>query len=212
MWELLAAGAGALIDGEARAAFERALDNVRAGRAASPADRERLASVRARLGLDRLAQPIVSGAAAPPELLVQLHALGVPVVNLYALTEVPPIAVSSPDPADIGPRGVPSPASSCGSPTMARCSSGTRPPAPATTAGPPRPRSCSARDGWARTGDLGTLDAEGRLRLIGRRDEQIVTSLGTNIDPVAIEQALKAELPLGAQACVIGDGGRTSSR
>ena len=61
-------------------------------------------------------------------------------------------------------------------------------------------------EGWAHTGDVGLLDPEGRLTLDGRRDERFATAFGTNIDPVRIETALRAECPSIAQACVIGDG------
>ena len=60
-------------------------------------------------------------------------------------------------------------------------------------------------EGWAHTGDVGLLDAEGRLTLDGRRDERFATAYGTNVDPVRIETALRSECPSIAQACVIGD-------
>jgi len=46
-------------------------------------------------------------------------------------------------------------------------------------------------DGWLATGDLGWLDAEGRLNLIGRSKDLIIRS-GHNIDPKVIEDALGA--------------------
>ena len=50
-------------------------------------------------------------------------------------------------------------------------------------------------DGWLATGDLGWLDAEGRLNLSGRSKDLIIRS-GHNIDPKTIEDAL------GAHPCV----------
>ena len=44
-------------------------------------------------------------------------------------------------------------------------------------------------DGWFRTGDLGMWGADGRLRLLGRRDDCILTG-GLNVSPDEVEQAL----------------------
>ncbi|MBS0635221.1 MAG: AMP-binding protein [Verrucomicrobia bacterium] len=60
-------------------------------------------------------------------------------------------------------------------------------------------------DGFLRTGDMGALDAEGRLSLTGRLKEILKTSGGENIPPVRIEGRLQAELSIISQAIVIGD-------
>jgi malonyl-CoA/methylmalonyl-CoA synthetase len=58
--------------------------------------------------------------------------------------------------------------------------------------------------GWFRTGDLGALDAEGRLALVGRVKELIITG-GTNVSPIAVERALEAESdPRIAELAVAG--------
>ncbi len=59
-------------------------------------------------------------------------------------------------------------------------------------------------DGWFHTGDLGSIDADGFLLIIGRIKEMIVLSTGRNVFPVPIEQALE-ESPLILQAMVYGD-------
>jgi long-chain acyl-CoA synthetase len=60
-------------------------------------------------------------------------------------------------------------------------------------------------DGWLRTGDLGTLDEEGFLRVTGRKKELIVTAGGKNVAPAVLEDRLRAH-PLISQCLVVGDG------
>jgi fatty-acyl-CoA synthase len=57
-------------------------------------------------------------------------------------------------------------------------------------------------DGWWRTSDLGRLDGEGRVFIIGRASETIITG-GTNIQPVEIERALEAHDAV-REAVVVG--------
>ena len=59
-------------------------------------------------------------------------------------------------------------------------------------------------DGWFRTGDLGKIDDEGYLSIVGRKKELIVTAGGKNVAPAVLEDPLRAH-PLISQAVVIGD-------
>ena len=59
-------------------------------------------------------------------------------------------------------------------------------------------------DGWFRTGDLGSLDADGFLTITGRKKEIIVTAGGKNVAPAALEDQLRAHA-LISQAVVVGD-------
>jgi cyclohexanecarboxylate-CoA ligase len=63
-------------------------------------------------------------------------------------------------------------------------------------------RELFAGDGWLRTGDLGTLDADGFLTVQGRTKDVIIRS-GENISPAEIEQILRAR-PEIEDAAVIG--------
>lgn len=56
------------------------------------------------------------------------------------------------------------------------------------------------RGGWFRTGDLGTIDGEGYLRLIGRRKEIIVRG-GENISPLEVEQTLSSHPAVADAVC-----------
>jgi long-chain acyl-CoA synthetase len=60
-------------------------------------------------------------------------------------------------------------------------------------------------EGWFRSGDLGSLDEEGFLRVTGRKKELIVTAGGKNVAPAVLEDRLRAS-PLISQCVVVGDG------
>ncbi len=59
------------------------------------------------------------------------------------------------------------------------------------------------RDGWLFTGDLGTLDDKGFLRITGRKKEIIVLSNGKNINPVELEIKLEKFKPFVKEAAVL---------
>ncbi|MBM6978873.1 MAG: long-chain fatty acid--CoA ligase [Actinomyces succiniciruminis] len=58
---------------------------------------------------------------------------------------------------------------------------------------------------WFRSGDLGTIDAEGLLHITGRKKELIVTAGGKNVSPAVLEDRLGRH-PLIDQVLVVGDG------
>lgn len=59
-------------------------------------------------------------------------------------------------------------------------------------------------DGWFHTGDLGAVDDEGFLKIVGRKKEIIVTAGGKNVAPAVLEDQLRAH-PLISQAMAVGD-------
>ncbi len=59
-------------------------------------------------------------------------------------------------------------------------------------------------DGWFHTGDLGAIDDEGFLTIVGRKKEIIVTAGGKNVAPALLEDRLRAH-PLISQAMAVGD-------
>ncbi len=59
-------------------------------------------------------------------------------------------------------------------------------------------------DNWFQTGDLGRIDDEGFLCIVGRKKELIVTSGGKNVAPAVLEDRLRAH-PLVSQCVVVGD-------
>ncbi|QCO97505.1 long-chain fatty acid--CoA ligase [Arthrobacter sp. 24S4-2] len=60
-------------------------------------------------------------------------------------------------------------------------------------------------DGFFRTGDLGSLDADGFLTITGRKKDILVTAGGKNVAPGPLEEKIR-EHQLVAQAVVVGDG------
>ena len=65
-------------------------------------------------------------------------------------------------------------------------------------------RSDEASAGWFHTGDLGAIDEQGFLTIVGRKKEIIVTAGGKNVAPALLEDRLRAH-PLISQAMVVGD-------
>jgi long-chain acyl-CoA synthetase len=60
-------------------------------------------------------------------------------------------------------------------------------------------------DGFFHTGDIGELDADGFLRITGRKKELLVTAGGKNVAPAVLEDRLRAHA-LVSQCIVVGDG------
>ncbi len=70
---------------------------------------------------------------------------------------------------------------------------------------PAATRAMMTSDGWLRTGDLGEIDAEGFVRVTGRKKEILVTAGGKNVAPAPLEDRVRAH-PLVSQCMVVGDG------
>jgi long-chain acyl-CoA synthetase len=65
-------------------------------------------------------------------------------------------------------------------------------------------RETMTEDGWLRSGDLGSIDEDGFLRITGRKKDLIITSSGKNISAANIEAALR-EIRWVSEAVVFGD-------
>jgi long-subunit acyl-CoA synthetase (AMP-forming) len=61
-----------------------------------------------------------------------------------------------------------------------------------------------SEDGWLRTGDVGSIDADGFLTVTDRKKDIMITAGGKNISPQNIENALKGSRYV-SQALVVGD-------
>jgi len=147
------------------------------------------------------ASVLLGGAAAPQSLLDEARAAGVPVVTTYGMTETCGGCVYDGRPLD----GVEVGASGAG---LGPPSGGTDPSVPASASVPSsgriwirgpvlfsRYRGAVAgtevvHDGWFRTGDLGQVDASGRLTVRGRADDVINTG-GHKVVPGEVAAALE---------------------
>ena len=69
---------------------------------------------------------------------------------------------------------------------------------------PEKTRETFTEDGWLRTGDVGTMDAEGFYKITDRMKDIIITAGGKNVTPSEIENELKFS-PYITDAVVIGD-------
>ena len=190
-------------------AYSRALDTpdgpsrgLRAQRAAF--DRMVFSTLRGLLG-GRVAHVISGGGPLGERLGHFYRGAGVTVLEGYGLTETAaPCTVNLPEATLIGSVGRPLPG------TSVRLSDdgeilikgiglfrGYR--------NNPQATAEALDDGWLRSGDLGSLDSEGFLRITGRKKELIVTAGGKNVAPAILEDRLRGH-PLVSQVLVVGDG------
>jgi long-subunit acyl-CoA synthetase (AMP-forming) len=170
------------------------------------ADREVFSLLRAAVGLDDLDAANVGSAPCPEGVITFFHAIGVPLSELWGMTET--AAGGTVNPAHrirVGTVGLPAPGvelriASDGEVFIrgAMVTRGYRNLPEATAA-------AIDSDGWLHTGDLGALDDDGYLRIIGRKKELIVNSYGKNMSPALIQGVLTASSPLIAHAVAIGD-------
>jgi long-chain acyl-CoA synthetase len=171
--------------------------------------------VRQRVGLRRVRVAVAAGAPAPHEMLEWWAALGMPVRELYGLVESTGVATVVPSvdgrPGTVG-RAVPG--------TEVALDGGGDGGGEARTGevllrgdvvfagyldAPTETAEALDASGWLHTGDLGTLDADGTLTIVGRTKDVIVTSGGHTVAPAPLERRLQS-LRYVRAAIVIGDG------
>ena len=161
------------------------------------------AKVRERMG-GRLTQAVSGGASLGEYLGHFFRGAGITVFEGWGLTETAaPATVNRPGSQRIGTVGVPLPGTDVAvaedGEVLCRGIGVFR-----EYLGQPEATAAAFRDGWFRTGDLGTLDADGYLTITGRAKEIIVTSAGKNVAPAPLEDRLRAH-PLISQCLVVGD-------
>jgi long-chain acyl-CoA synthetase len=226
IWEKLKAAIEAGIEAEEDAAKKEAtrwalgvgLRKVRAEQAGeevgeelaqehAKADELVLSKIRARLGLDAVESVNVGAAPTPREVIEFFHAMGIPLAELWGMSETTGYGTCNPpEKIKIGTVGPPAPGAE-----IRLADDGEvliRGPFLMTGYRNQREKTREAldEDGWLHTGDIGELDDDGYLRLVDRKKELIISAGGKNMSPANIEAKVKASSPVIGQAIAIGDG------
>ena len=224
IWEKLKAGLEAMVAGlpdtqreATEAALAASLEKVRLEQAGEPvpaalaeqvrrADEEIFSKLRVQLGFDQIAAVNVGAAPTPVEVLEFFHAIGIPVAELWGMSETCGAGTCNPpDRIKIGTVGPPAPGIEIrlgeDGEVLVRSAvvmSGYR-------NLPDKTSEAIDAEGWLHTGDIGEIDEDGYLKIVDRKKELIINAAGKNMSPANIEATLKSSSPLIGQACVIGD-------
>jgi long-chain acyl-CoA synthetase len=223
VWEKLHAGLRAAIAGDPdearRGALEQAIEVRRhvvrlrqQGRdvpaeLAAAAERARPAAtaILAKVGLDQCEQAVTGAAPIDPDIIEFFQALGLSMTEGWGMTELTCAAtITSLDRVRNGTVGYSYP----GIEVRLAGDGEVLVRGPIVMRGyyrdPEKTAEAIDVDGWMHTGDIGTIDADGYVRIVDRKKELIITAGGKNISPANIEHHL-LQHPLIGQACVIGD-------
>jgi long-chain acyl-CoA synthetase len=224
IWEKLKAGLESMLAGlpdeqreQAHAGLDAAIQKVRleqAGEevpkeiaaAAAAADEALFSGLRTNLGFDRFVAVSVSAAPVPVEVLEFFHAIGIPVGELWGMSETCGlITMNPPDRIKIGTVGPPVPGADikvaedgellCRSPYVMP-----------EYRNQPEKTAETIIDGWLYTGDIGAIDEDGYVTILDRKKELIINAAGKNMSPANIEAHVKTSSSLINQCVAVGDG------
>jgi len=170
------------------------------------ADEQVLSNFRKMLGLDDVDACNVGAAPTPPEVIEFFHALGVPLAELWGMSETTGAGTCNPPEkiknltVGIAAPGIEVKLAEDGEVLLK---------GPVVMAGyrkdPEKTKETFTDDGFLMTGDIGEFDDEGYLKIVDRKKELIISAAGKNMSPANIESKLKAAGPLIGQAITIGD-------
>jgi long-chain acyl-CoA synthetase len=161
--------------------------------------------VRGLIGLDDCDLAITGAAPLPSEILMWFRAIGVPMTEVYGMSESSgPMTLNTwkPKPGSVG-TAIPGCEVKLADDGEVICRGGN------VFLGyfkePTKTAEALDEDGWLHSGDIGEVDEDGYFRIVDRKKELIITAGGKNISPANLEAALKMITIVG-QACAIGDG------
>ncbi len=162
------------------------------------------APIRELLGLDELVIANTGAAPMSAELLGWFRGIGVPLAEIYGMSESSGPMNWAPyriKPGTVGP-AIPGEECRIGDDGEVLVRGGN------VFVGylndPDKTAEALDADGWLHSGDIGKMDDDGYVCIIDRKKELIITAGGKNISPANLEAALR-NIPLVGQACVIGD-------
>ena len=170
------------------------------------ADEAMFSHLRTMLGLDKVVSVNVGAAPTPVEVLEFFHAIGIPIGELWGMSETCGAAtVNPPGKVKIG----------CVGPPMAGFEIKLAEDGEVFVRGaanmvgyrnlPDKTAETIDDEGWLATGDIGELDEDGYLKIVDRKKELIINAAGKNMSPANIEAKIKTSSPLIGQAVAIGD-------
>lgn len=162
--------------------------------------------VREKLGLDRCRLAVTSAAPISKDTLEFFLSLGVPLCEVYGMSEATgPTTLSLPHRYRTGKAGF----AIAGTELRIASDGEILIRGPHVFLGYFKDEAATREvlddEGWLHSGDVGSLDSEGFLKITDRKKEIFVTSAGKNVAPQVIEGLLKS-IPVVMQAVAIGDG------
>jgi long-chain acyl-CoA synthetase len=224
IWEKLKAGLETMLASQpeeqrekVQAALQASLRKVRLEQAGkevpeelaeqvATADAEIFAGLRTMLGLDEVEAINVGAAPTPVEVLEFFHAIGLPLAELWGMSET--CGAGSVNPTQkikIGTVGPAAPGIELKLDEDGEVLIRSEVVMLGYRNLPEKTKETFTEDGWLRTGDIGEFDEDGYLKIVDRKKELIISAAGKNMSPANIEATLKTASPLIGQACCIGD-------
>ncbi|MGB5795283.1 MAG: AMP-dependent synthetase/ligase [Mycolicibacter algericus] len=173
---------------------------------AAVAERLVLRPLRSKVGLDQMRIAVSGAAPIAAETLLFVLGLGLPVCEAWGMSELSAVAtVNPPSAIRVGTVGKAAP----GVELRVADDGELLVRGPGLMKGyrndPGKTAEAIDADGWMHTGDIGTVDADGYVRIVDRKKELIINSGGKNIAPSNIENHVRAACPLIGSVVAIGD-------
>jgi long-chain acyl-CoA synthetase len=171
------------------------------------AEEQMFSKLREQLGLDEVVAINVGAAPTPVEVLEFFHAIGLPVGELWGMSETCGVVTCNPpERVKIGTVGPPVPGAEIRLAEDGEVEVKADSVMPGYRNMPEKNAETFSDDGWLLTGDIGELDEDGYLKIVDRKKELIINAAGKNMSPANIESHLKSASPLIGQVAAIGDG------